>query len=359
MLTVGSLFSGIGGLDLGLERAGMTVRWQVEVDPFCQRVLAKHWPHVRRYGDIRELSGEELERVDLICGGFPCQDVSDAGQRVGIDGERSGLWHDMARIVRAVRPRLVLVENTRGLLARGMDRVLGDLARLGFDAEWSLLSAAEMGAPHLRERVFILAYAPGDLRGAPGDARPVAPDWRRALLADADGEQPQRGRVAGVVDSTARAHEAARAERERLWNASGDHCPDVANAEGERRQVRQPERGRQGRPSGSGEAVSDAKGRICGRDERWPESPIRPSGLGGWPTEPAVGRVANGVPDRLDRLRSLGNAVVPQCAQWIGERIVAADRAAHEATVVAEARRDVAERPEFVIDYLLARGRAG
>src|SRR6266699_2059797 len=143
MLTVGSLFSGIGGFDLGLERAGMEIRWQVEIDSFCQQVLAKHWPNVKRYDDVRTVGAHNLERVDVLCGGFPCQDVSCAGPRTGIDGVRSGLWSEMVRVVRELRPRYVFMENTHGLLERGFGRVLGDLAEAGYDAEWACLAARE------------------------------------------------------------------------------------------------------------------------------------------------------------------------------------------------------------------------
>src|SRR6266850_6229536 len=125
--TFGSLFAGIGGFDLGLERAGWICRWQVELDPFCQRVLAKHWPDVRRYGDVRAFPEPDTERVDLICGGFPCQPVSVAGKRRAQADER-WLWPEFARVVRALRPHLVLVENVPGLLQRGIGDVLGDLA---------------------------------------------------------------------------------------------------------------------------------------------------------------------------------------------------------------------------------------
>ena len=163
----GSLFAGIGGFDLGLERAGMICKWQVEIDPFCRKVLEKHWPEVTRYGDIREITGSELEPVDLICGGFPCQDISKANQNAaGINGERSGLYRELIRIVRMVRPRFVLMENVAALLSRdnGMGEVLGDLAESGYDAEWQMLSAAAFGAPHIRRRVFILCYPHGNAK---------------------------------------------------------------------------------------------------------------------------------------------------------------------------------------------------
>jgi DNA (cytosine-5)-methyltransferase 1 len=160
-LTFGSLFSGIGGLDLGLERAGMRCEWQVENNDFCQKVLAKHWPDVARHGDVRGVGKHNLSRPDCIAGGFPCQDISDAGKKAGIDGERSGLWGEFSRIIREIRPRYIIVENVAALTHRGMGRVLGDLAKSRYDAEWQVLPAAAFGAPHLRERVFIVAYRQG------------------------------------------------------------------------------------------------------------------------------------------------------------------------------------------------------
>lgn len=236
-LTVGSLFSGIGGLDLGLERAGMAVKWQVEIDDYCNRVLAKHWPDIPRYRDVRTVGRHNLESVDLICGGFPCQDVSVAGKRAGINGERSGLWREFIRIIGELRPRFVLVENVPGLfLDGGIGRVLGDLAEVGYDAEWSTVSACALDAPHTRERVFIVAY--------PKSKGLSESSWARLDKAGFPGPQ----------------------------------CHGL-----------------------------DARG-----------------DAGHWTTEPGVGRMAHGVPGRVDRLRSLGNAVVPQVAEWIGRRILAA-----------------------------------
>jgi DNA (cytosine-5)-methyltransferase 1 len=155
-----SLFSGIGGLDLGLERAGWRCVGQVEIDPFCQRVLARHWPDVPRWGDIREVSPDDLPRADLIAGGFPCQPVAQNGHRLG-QADPRWLWPEMARIVRHLRPRYVLVENVADLTVRGMGDVLRDLAALGYDAEWECLPAAAVGAPHRRERIFVVAYPNG------------------------------------------------------------------------------------------------------------------------------------------------------------------------------------------------------
>lgn len=156
------LFSGIGGFSLGLERAGMKTVAFCEIEPFCQTVLKKHWPKVPIYDDIKELSADSLSRdgieVDVVCGGFPCQDISVAGRGLGLAGERSGLWYEYARIIREVRPRFVIVENVAALLGRGLGDVLGSLSSLGYDAEWRVVSAGDVGAPHVRERLWVVAY---------------------------------------------------------------------------------------------------------------------------------------------------------------------------------------------------------
>jgi DNA (cytosine-5)-methyltransferase 1 len=165
-MNVLDLFSGIGGFSLGLERAGMRTVAFCEIDPFCRRVLAKHWPSVPCYPDVRELTADRLRTdviaVDVICGGFPCQDISEAGKLGGIEAERSGLWSEYARLIREVRPSIVIVENVADLIIRGIGRVLGDLAALGFDAWWSCLRASDLGAPHIRDRIWIVAYPKGD-----------------------------------------------------------------------------------------------------------------------------------------------------------------------------------------------------
>jgi DNA (cytosine-5)-methyltransferase 1 len=159
VMTFGSLFAGIGGFDLGLERAGLMCKWQVEIDPFCRRVLEKHWPDVPRHEDVRDVGAHNLERVDLICRGFPCQDISHAGNGAGLQGEHSGLWSECRRIIREIRPGIVLVENVPELLARGMGDVVWDLADAGYDTEWACIPSAAFGSPDLRARIWILAYA--------------------------------------------------------------------------------------------------------------------------------------------------------------------------------------------------------
>ncbi len=161
------LFSGIGGFSLGLERTGgfQTVAF-CEIDPFCRRVLAKHWPEVPCYEDVRTLTAERLAAdgiaVDAICGGFPCQDISVAGLRAGFAGERSALWRDYARLIGELRPEVAFVENPTGLLSLGLGDVLGDLAALGYDAEWHCIPAAAIGATHGRDRAGIVAYPNGE-----------------------------------------------------------------------------------------------------------------------------------------------------------------------------------------------------
>lgn len=165
-LRVLDLFSGIGGFSLGLERTGgfETVAF-CEIEDFQTDVLACRWPEIARYRDIRDLTASRLASdgigVDVICGGFPCQDISSASSSpAGIAGSRSGLWSEYARLIREIRPQFAIVENVTALLGRGLDRVLGDLASLGYDAEWHSLPASAFGASHPRDRLWIVAYTP-------------------------------------------------------------------------------------------------------------------------------------------------------------------------------------------------------
>jgi DNA (cytosine-5)-methyltransferase 1 len=171
MLTHFSLFTGIGGLDLAAEWAGFTTVGQCEWADYPTKVLEKHWPDVPRWRDIRSVTKESfteqtgLSTVDIISGGFPCQDISVAGRQDGIEGERSGLWGEMCRVISEIRPKYALMENVANLLVgehgTWFGRVLGDLAEVGYDAEWNLIPAAIIGAPHIRERIWILAYPAG------------------------------------------------------------------------------------------------------------------------------------------------------------------------------------------------------
>lgn len=154
-----SLFSGIGGMDLGLERAGWTCVGQCEIDPYCRRVLAKHWPHVKQHDDVCTLDPRDFPPFDAIVGGFPCQDVSNAGLRAGISAPRSGLYRELLRCLRLAGCEIAVLENVAALLGRGMGTVLADMAAIGYDAEWHCIPACSVGAPHRRDRVFIVAHA--------------------------------------------------------------------------------------------------------------------------------------------------------------------------------------------------------
>jgi DNA (cytosine-5)-methyltransferase 1 len=156
-MTHGSLFSGIGGFELGAQMAGIETLWNCEIEPYNRKVLAKHFPDSKQYEDITTLSNPEP--VTIISGGFPCQDISIAGNRKGIQGERSGLWKQYARIIREIRPSYIIAENSPALISSGFEHVLCDLSSLGYDAEWQCLSATQFGAPHRRERIYVIAYS--------------------------------------------------------------------------------------------------------------------------------------------------------------------------------------------------------
>ena len=323
-LRVLDLFSGIGGFSLGLERTGgfETVAF-CEIDPFCRRVLAKHWPHVRQFEDVTKLKGEDVGPVDVICGGFPCQDISHAGKGAGIEGQRSGLWSEYARLVGELRPSYVIVENVSALLGRGIDRVLGDLAEIGFDAEWHCIPASAVGAPHIRDRVWIIAYpqhsdanrtgphrAGMHVNGSaePGNEQEREPRSMGAVLANAN--------VIGRDGSGSQSSGRAQSENSRTDVADAN----IKRLEGRNRKGVRKRAGQQ--PSRPRSALANADsfapvGAAIARTERNP-----------WLVEPDVGRVANGVPSRVDRLRALGNAVVPQIPELIGRAILAAQEAA-------------------------------
>ena len=276
-LTVGSLFSGIGGLDLGLERAGMKVIWNSEIDDFACRVLKKHWPAVPNLGNIKEVDFNNVERPDVICGGYPCQPFSNAGKRQG-EADPRHLFPWVLNAVSVLRPRYVVLENVRGHLSMGGVSVIGSLTHIGYNAEWRVISAASVGAPHRRDRVFIIAYPVGQMAN-PNDERPL----HRGIELDTN---------------TAGLH---------AFNEPAGSGATMANSDGV-------ELGLDGTKRVTTKA---SRGRIYyrGREETY---------VGGewWKVEPDVRRVAHGVPSRVDRLRGLGNAVVPQVAQVIGEMVV-------------------------------------
>ena len=237
-MNVLDLFSGIGGFSLGLERAGFKTVAFCEVDKKCQAVLKKHWPDVPMFDDVSNLKGKDIEeKIDVICGGFPCQDISLAGKGAGLAGKRSGLWSEFHRLIEEIRPKYAIIENVSALRSRGLDQVLRALSEIGYDAEWHCITAASVGAPHRRDRIWIVAYA--DNEGSQGWLYRWADKKRESELG-------YLGRCSSVY----------------------------------------------------GQPIQDQ-----------------------WSVEPDVGRVAHGIPGRVDRLKQLGNAVVPQIPQLIGMAI--------------------------------------
>lgn len=307
-MNVGSLFSGIEGFGLGFERAGMRVVWQVEQDAYCRAVLAQHFPDAERFEDVRDVGAHCLQPVDLICGGFPCQDLSVAGRGAGIDGARSGLWAEFARIIGELRPRYVVVENVPALTRNEwLGRVLGDLASCGYDAEWDCLPASAFGAPHRRDRIWLVAYPGGE--------------GRRQEAGGSHGDEGPHERGAAEVDHLASGPGASG------LRAAGvrEHRGALADAEGNGRRSRRSggspsdsEDGARVAAQGMGDAYRASKDALAATG-----APRQGAGESGWwATEPDVGRVADGVPSRVDRLAALGNALVPQIAEWIGRRIL-------------------------------------
>ena len=296
MLTVGSLFSGIGGLDLGLERAGMRVIWNCEIDPYASQVLKKHWPDVPNIGNIKEVNWNDIPRPDVLCGGYPCQPFSQAGQRKGEEDPRH-LFPWVAEAIRQLRPRYAIMENVSGHLSMGFGTVQGLLAEIGYDSRWDCVPAAAVGAPHLRDRVFIIATP-----------------------------RPEQRRIMANNDDTG-SRDPLRAGWDAPWN--GRPTLSYTNS--------QSESGCSERTQEMAVAVSDASdNQISGgqTDVRRVKESVggRVSVRGGvsqydggqwWPAEPNVGRVAHGIPNRMDRLRGLGNAVVPQVAEHIGRIVMA------------------------------------
>lgn len=335
MIKVIDLFSGIGGFSLGLERAGpfQTIQF-VEQDDKARQVLRKHWPDVPQHDDIRTYQ-PTLGAADLVCGGFPCQDISSAGRGVGIVGERSGLWSEMARVIGAVRPRWVIAENVSALRSKGLTLVLQDLCSLGYDAEWHCIPASAVGAPHRRDRVWIIAY-----RNSDGDCQPVVPVDAEASGVQGDvayrNDQPETEREYGEdVQSSGTGGQNDRrgsdgTPMEVSPGVARQDPADVAHPNSPRLEVGQREPRDDGAEQsavvGGGEAGnvpnSTSPGQLRaeqlednregqrgrGADDLDPQGEVR-GWEGQWAVEPPVGRVAHGVPFELHLLRGLNEEV--------------------------------------------------
>jgi DNA (cytosine-5)-methyltransferase 1 len=363
MLNTLDLFAGIGGFSLGLERTGgFRTAAFCEIDKKAQLVLKKHWPDTPIFDDVSALTKDLIDEtvgvpIHVITGGFPCQDISLAGKGAGLAGERSGLWFQFHRLIKEIQPRYAIIENVSALRSRGLDAVLCGLAEIGYDAEWHCIPAAAVGAPHRRDRVWIVAYpasigrgeerphtggrGQGDsAQGRGGSGSLFSGDGATGDVAYAKGAgrtggragrgHPQDGEVLDLLPANG-GEAMANAE----GRSVGDVGEDIGSSGGE---VHAPSNasstcGRTDRPE-DGAPVADAHGaRLEGRQEAGDAGGLWPrlqqqlercvDGVGAtWAVEPDVGRVAHGVPGRVDRLKQLGNAVVPQIPQILGEAIL-------------------------------------
>ena len=292
-LTHLSLFSGIGGLDLAAEMAGIKTVGQCEWADFQTKILEKHWPDVPRWRDIRTLTAESfyehtgLRTVDIVSGGFPCQPFSLAGKRGGENDDRY-LWPEMLRVIRELSPLWVLGENVPGIVNLALDTVLSDLENEGYEAQPFIVPACGVDAPHRRERVAILAYAidgSGALR-------------RHRELADAEKARPRGeddGRGSAELEQRRGRSDESRADRMADGLRTGVHEADTDPA-------RQRLEGRHDREIFRGGALQAQSERVSRMHSPWEA----------WDDEPAIPRILDGIPDRVDRIKSLGNAVVPQ-----------------------------------------------
>lgn len=335
-LTIGSLFSGIGGLELGLERTGgFRTVWNSEIDEYASAVLRKHWPGTPNLGDITKIDWEKVERPDLICGGFPCQDISAAGKGAGIkEGTRSGLWFEFHKAIRVLRPRYALVENVSALSFRGLSIVLADLAEIRYNAEWFTLQAREVGAPHKRERLFIVAHANSGGWGTGNDSYgtlSLRTQTQRSENVSSDGNGRER-RLDKL--STLQPADSERVGRGgRVSERGGTEREFLGGREGNGDSVRRETEGRDSFETRSVEPTDpsdDGLERLTAKSlrrfpefQKW-EDIRRVEDLAGRSDipEPLIRGGDNGVPCWVDRIKCLGNAVVPQVAQVIGEAIL-------------------------------------
>ena len=307
------LFSGIGGFSLGLEACGMTTTAFCERDPYCQSILKKHWPKTPLHTDVRNLDGKQYQgSVDVVAGGFPCQPFSVAGKGLGSEDDRH-LWPEMLRIIRECKPRWVIGENVSGFVKMALDDVSSDLEGEGYAVRAFVLPAVAVEARHRRDRCFIIAHR-----------QDVAHPDELGLEEHGHGEptQPfragQRPRPVAHPDSERQLQQGGSEQEVGRWSGDGSE---------EGRTVSDPYDQRlQG-----GQESRDTQGQGQTAHEQPPRFGEFASG-GDWPPEPSVGRMAHGVPNRVDRIKSLGNAVVPQLIQAIGELVIAADKEiyAHE-----------------------------
>ena len=318
MLKVLDLFSGIGGFSLGLERTGgfETVAF-CEIEEFPRKVLAKHWPDVPCHNDVRELTADAVGHIDVICGGYPCQPFSTAGQRKGAEDDRH-LWPEVKRLMATVRPTWGVFENVAGHISMGLDQVLSDLEGEGYTAWPLVIPACAVDAPHRRDRVWILAHSKSVRHREGREERNIH---------EAHGRQVSKRGAITSSTSEPTSHMA-----EVFAHCESDRRP-IGGAGNIRRGVTQ--KGGQGSTEPIGTDTNHrtrfmADSNNARRQQQWRTKSARTEQQAAecgsrWIAEPNVGRVAHGVPRRVDRLKGLGNAVVPQVVTMLGHAILEAE----------------------------------
>ena len=323
MLKVLDLFSGIGGFSLGLERTGgfETVAF-CEIEPFPRMVLNKHWPDVPIFEDVAKLDAEQLKakniEVDVICGGFPCQDISAAGKGAGLNGKRSGLWYEFHRLIKEIKPQYAIIENVSILRSRGLEEVLRSLAEIGYDAEWHCIPASAVGAPHQRDRIWVIAYPSigGCQDGAINDFFSYSPRETRPERIEKTISSSGHGAERDVADTRRKHGNPGRVPNSaRPKTSIGGQAQHIAERRGSMVADTTGERVQGLRSSRQQEPYSYVQKAIsmclC-------EGTVEAH----WEIEPDVGRVVDGFSKRVDRLKALGNAVVPQIPEIIGHAIL-------------------------------------
>ena len=306
------LFSGIGGFSYGLDKVGFKTVAFCEMDEYCKLVLQKHWKGVKIYNDVKELKGEEIIKehgtIDIVVGGFPCQPFSIAGARKGTDDNRH-LWPEMFRIIKELKPRWVIGENVRGIVSiqNGMvfENVCTDLEGEGYEVRAFNIPAAGVGAPHKRERIWIVANSRRTLRQGSELERENANEGEQE---NANQHQRSSGTPEhNVANTNTRLSEQSNQEVQARGNTLNSSSGDVANTNGERQQ----------------EQCGTESVQKEGNESQRSSSQARHTG---WESEPDVGRVAHGLSGRVHRLKALGNSIVPKIAEEIGRAIAIAEK---------------------------------
>ena len=336
-MNVLDLFSGIGGFSLGLEAAGMRTIGFCEIEPYCRAVLAERFPGIECHNDVKTLKAKGS--INVICGGFPCQDISLAGTGKGLAGERSGLWREYHRIIEETRPKWVIIENVSALRSRGLEEVLRSLAEIGYDAEWHCIPACAVGAPHQRDRIWIMAYPQGERHACGEPGNETGQEREAESSREAEGLRVTKScdthRVRNET-SLADTNAAGCLRRGQTQSEERRSDPIVVGSGAEMAYAYAYEPRLQGRISRilqerasertaweSGASMANTESAISeryGSEPNWEQSGLADPSW--WLFEPDVGRVANGIPNRVDRIKALGNAIVPQIAQVIGQAIM-------------------------------------